>query len=120
MPIGRFSVNAPWMQKVDPVSAYTTGAQLGTQQATAQTSLLAKQQQMQQQAAAFPIEQRARNLSNQKAMLDMAMANEQREARLDALELGNQATAQNMVLRREEADRSQQRLGLERSKWNLE
>ena len=34
----------------------------------------------------------------------MAMANEQREARLDALELGNQATAQNLVLRREEHD----------------
>tara|TARA_R100000808_G_scaffold25091_1_gene61736 strand:- start:1247 stop:2548 length:1302 start_codon:yes stop_codon:yes gene_type:complete len=104
MAIGRFTANTPWAQKVDPVSAFTQGAKLGAEQAATQTSLLAKQQQMQQAQQAFPAEQRARNLANQKAMLDMAMANEQREARLDALELGNQATAQNLVLRREEHD----------------
>ena len=120
MPIGRFSANAPWMQKVDPVSAFGTGARLGTEQAKAQTSLMAQQQAMQQQAEAFPLEQRARNLTSQKMMLDMAMVSEQREARLDALELGNQATAQNLVLRREEAGLAQQDAGLRMDKGVLD
>tara|TARA_B100000029_G_scaffold328739_1_gene321075 strand:- start:930 stop:2072 length:1143 start_codon:yes stop_codon:yes gene_type:complete len=59
---------------------------------------------MQQKADAFPLEQRARNLANQRVALSNAIQQEQRVARLDALELGNEAAAQNLWMQREKHD----------------
>lgn len=104
MAIGRLNTSVPWLQTVEPVQSYIAGAELGLKQAGERTSLLAKHQQMAQDRAKFPLEQRARNLSNSKAVLDLAVVNEQRESRLAALDLGNETTAQNLILDRARAE----------------
>ena len=104
MAIGRLNTSVPWLQTVEPVQSYIAGAELGMKQAGERTSLLAKHQQMAQDRAKFPLEQRARNLSNSKVVLDLAVVNEQREGRLAALDLGNETTAQNLILDRARAE----------------
>lgn len=126
MAIGRITPNVPHLKVVDPVAAVTAGANIGAkqratdiQEASTASTIRQRQQDYALRAAALPGDLRARNLMNQKMMLDMTVENEQREAKLDALALANQSTAQNLVLRREETDQGWDRLSLERKKWDL-